>query len=429
MEQERETTLIPCRHKGLLALLALLPVACMLLDSAQEKAPPQGWLKSRGPVVPHDSFPSDCTLCHVGKGWYQIREDFQFDHDKETGVALVGAHKHAECLRCHNDRGPVAQFAARGCRGCHEDWHRAQMGANCQDCHNEVNWVPKEQILRHNRTRFPLVGAHAGIACWRCHEGAQVGNFLHASTKCETCHQQDLAQALSPNHIQMGWTRDCRRCHVPVAWTGPGFVHRSFPLAGKHAVTECTKCHQGGTFRGTPRRCEDCHQADLARALNPNHAATGWTSGCERCHVPSGWTGANFLHTTYPLTGAHAGADCAKCHAGNVFKGTPRICSGCHLDDYNATTSPNHQASSFPTTCESCHNTTRWQGAVFNHRFPLQGPHDQTCSRCHTTPNFKVYSCLSCHEHRQSEMDNEHEEVRGYTYTSTACVQCHPNGR
>lgn len=308
--------------------------------------------------------------------------------------------------------------------------HRTQLGTNCQDCHNEVNWVPKDQILRHNRTRFPLVGAHAGIACWRCHEGAQVGNFLHASTRCETCHQSDLAKAVSPNHLAMGWTTDCRRCHVPIGWKGPGFVHHSFPLVGKHAVIECAKCHQGNVFQGTSRRCEDCHQADLARALNPNHSATGWTSQCDRCHVPSGWSGANFVHTTYPLTGAHVGTDCARCHVGNVYKGTSRVCSGCHLDAYNATTSPNHKASSFPTNCESCHSTTRWQGAVFNHRFPLQGPHNKTCATCHTTPtNFKTYSCLVCHEHRQSKMDDEHREVRGYSYSSTACVQCHPNGR
>ena len=32
-------------------------------------------------------------------------------------VALRGAHAQAGCLLCHNDRGPVQQFAARGCGG------------------------------------------------------------------------------------------------------------------------------------------------------------------------------------------------------------------------------------------------------------------------------------------------------------------------
>ena len=65
---------------------------------------PQDWNKGRGPVVPHDTFPADCRLCHEGSGWNHIRADFRFDHLKETGVALDGAHQQAECLRCHNDR-------------------------------------------------------------------------------------------------------------------------------------------------------------------------------------------------------------------------------------------------------------------------------------------------------------------------------------
>ena len=70
--------------------------------------PRQGWDSSKlGPVIPHDSFPSACSLCHVGGSWTEIRDDFEFDHLAETGVPLNGAHAEATCLRCHNDRGPV----------------------------------------------------------------------------------------------------------------------------------------------------------------------------------------------------------------------------------------------------------------------------------------------------------------------------------
>ena len=51
---------------------------------------PQDWDKRRGPVVPHDDFPKDCSLCHIGGSWSLIREDFAFEHEKETGVALHG---------------------------------------------------------------------------------------------------------------------------------------------------------------------------------------------------------------------------------------------------------------------------------------------------------------------------------------------------
>ncbi|MEZ6021278.1 MAG: hypothetical protein R3F17_14660 [Planctomycetota bacterium] len=51
----------------------------------------QGWWRGLGPVMPHDSFPADCSLCHLGGDWNTIRADFEFDHTAETGYALEGA--------------------------------------------------------------------------------------------------------------------------------------------------------------------------------------------------------------------------------------------------------------------------------------------------------------------------------------------------
>ena len=173
-------------RRALWALLTLVGlVACGTLVEPHE------WQPERGPVVPHDSFPADCRLCHEGNGWNQIKADFSFDHEQETGVALLGAHRQAECLRCHNDRGPVETFAARGCRGCHVDPHRGKLGQTCEACHQETDWNPRAAIAEHASTRFPLVGAHAVTACWRCHPGAQVGNFEGLSPDCVSCHLED----------------------------------------------------------------------------------------------------------------------------------------------------------------------------------------------------------------------------------------------
>jgi len=38
------------------------------------------WWAGLGPVLPHDSFPGDCALCHQGIGWNELRDDFSFDH-------------------------------------------------------------------------------------------------------------------------------------------------------------------------------------------------------------------------------------------------------------------------------------------------------------------------------------------------------------
>jgi hypothetical protein len=176
------------------------------------------WWSGLGPVLPHETFPADCSLCHEGQDWQGVRADFEFDHATETGYALAGAHARATCILCHNDRGPVAVFAAQGCAGCHEDVHRGQLGPDCASCHREETWQPFGQIERHARTRFPLVGVHAATACHRCHQGAEVGVFTPTDTECLTCHRTDLARAVNPNHAGLGWVDRCDRCHLPRTW-------------------------------------------------------------------------------------------------------------------------------------------------------------------------------------------------------------------
>lgn len=398
------------RRNVVLAALAVYVglVACInILGGADNDTQPQGWWQERGPVVPHDSFPSDCSLCHEGDDWHTLRDDFQFDHEAETGVALLGAHERAECLRCHNDHGPVSVFAQRGCRGCHEDIHRGQLGARCDTCHDERDWRPTEIITTHNLTRFPLVGAHAATACWRCHIGAQVGNFTRVDTECLTCHMQDLARATNPDHQANGFTSDCDRCHIPTTWTGGGFSHPGFPLTGAHAGLDCEACHTGGVFTGLSRDCFACHMAEYNGAQD--HLAFGYPTNCEQCHNTSAWVPANFRHN-----------------------GISSSCDVCHLDDYLNTNDPDHQAAGFPTNCAACHNTNSWNGANFDHDFPINGgPHGNLdCSDCHLVPrNFSIFSCTHCHEHSRSEMADDHSEVNGYVWDSMACYQCHPDGK
>lgn len=546
--------------------------ACALMDPKSGAV--QDWSQRRGPVVPHDSFPADCTLCHLGNDWQSIRPDFEFDHEAQTGVLLEGAHAQAECLRCHNDRGPAGTFAARGCAGCHEDLHLGKLGANCQDCHVQDNWRPLSQISLHRATGFDLVGSHAAAACWQCHPGAPQGLFSGTDTECVQCHQADLAQASSPDHLAQGWTDRCDRCHIPTSWSGGGFNHSSFPLLGAHLGADCTQCHVNDVFAGTPRECVDCHSSEYDSSRNPDHAAAGfpttcetchnstsWESAsfahqfwpltgshrledcnachgdgtfagtpnecydchaaefnsttdpdhmasgfpmnceschntsmwdranfdhsgwpligshkstdclschvndvfegtpsecvdchlpeyqgstepnhgaagfdtqCERCHQPTAWQAATYQHDAWPLTGAHLGASCSECHLGRVFAGLRSDCVDCHLADYQGTTDPNHMAAGFPQSCDSCHTTTMWQGAVFNHNFPIdRGDHSRfSCTECHQNPrNFATFACINCHEHNPRDTFEDHDEVRGYVYESSACYSCHMDGK
>jgi len=214
------TALSPRTHRILfgvvIAICLALGVSCV--TKKPMKAEAHRWWSGLGPVLPHDTFPADCSLCHVGTKWNKLRDDFEFDHKARTGVALEGAHETAQCLRCHNDRGRVAVFARKGCVGCHEDFHSGQLGAGCTTCHTQETWRPYGQVEKHNRTRFPLTGAHANTACWRCHPGARVGKFVPTDTQCLTCHRADLARTDNPPHIPLGWVDRCDRCHTPTRW-------------------------------------------------------------------------------------------------------------------------------------------------------------------------------------------------------------------
>jgi hypothetical protein len=480
-----------------LFVLFAVPVACFV------PVAPQGWRPDRGPVVPHDTFPADCSLCHVTGDWHTLKEDFSFDHEKETGVALEGAHKNAECLLCHNDRGPAGMFASRGCGGCHEDPHRGKMGDTCDACHQSIDWAPVAPVARHAETRFPLIGAHAVVACYACHPGATVGNFERLETDCLNCHRDDYARADEPDHQALGWT-DCADCHLPTAFsdvrfahtevfplsgahaaldcrechtsgsfggldrdcaschrtdydrtTDPNhatagfsldcrechntmtfdrarFDHNGFPLTGAHRGLSCEKCHQGGVYSGTPSDCYSCHRADYDGTNDPNHAASNFSTDCTSCHSRTSWRPATFDHSRFPLTGAHKGVSCESCHQGGVYTGTPSNCVDCHTGDYNRTTDPNHLAAGFPLDCAACHGTTRWEGAQFNHQFPIDsGSHRRlSCADCHPNPaRYSDFACTTCHEHSQSRMNSEHREVRNYVYSSPRCLQCHPRGR
>jgi hypothetical protein len=372
----------------------------------------------------------DCSVCHVSGDWHTIKDDFEFDHEKETGVPLNGAHAQASCLMCHNDRGDAGTFAARGCAGCHEDIHRGAMGQNCSDCHNEQSWRPQDSIAQHNRTRFPLVGAHAAAACFTCHEGAQVGNFEGLDVSCETCHQDDLARALNPDHAALNLTSDCQRCHVPTTWNAAAFAHPpSFPLVGGHGGIGCATCHGEGPYVALPTDCASCHLDDYQQTTDPNHALAGFGTNCEDCHTIYGWGGAEFNHP-WPLTGAHASASCSDCHEGGVYSGLSTDCASCHLQDYQQTTDPNHALAGFGTNCQTCHNTSSWEGATFNHSFPItSGPHAGiSCATCHTNPSApSEFNCITCHTEGQT--GDDHSEVPAYVWSSPACYECHPNGR
>jgi hypothetical protein len=447
---------LPRRDQWLLHLALVFGLlACVArLHEERQGTPPQCWWQERGPVVPHDTFPADCALCHEGDDWQTIRQDFAFDHELETGVPLNGAHAAAECLRCHNDRGPVRLFAQRGCAGCHEDVHRGQLGHDCSACHDEADWQVDETMALHDRTRLPLVGAHAAVQCWVCHPGAQVGSFRNVDPECASCHLDEYNATTDPDHAASGFSTSCEDCHGFVAFdAGTSFSHAGI-------VDGCAECHlsdyqgttdpdhEAGNFpttcedchntilwhsadfshEGIVDGCYDCHMGDYQASRDPDHQAAGYPISCELCHGTLMWPGADFDHA-----------------------GVGSGCQQCHLLEYRATTDPDHEALGFPTTCQSCHGTNMWEGAVFNHdgitdgcvdchlgeyRATTDPDHEAlgfptACENCHVTTMWLgaqfdhtgiTNDCVRCHLADYQATTSPDHEALGYP---TACESCH----
>jgi hypothetical protein len=131
--------------------------------------------------------------------------------------------------------------------------------------------------------------------------------------------------------------------------------------------------------------------------------------------------------------GSHAGVECTTCHSGpggdvTVTSSSADDCIACHVDAYDR----EHGGMGFPTDCTACHDAFGWEGARFEHGFPIfSGAHAREwdgCADCHLSPSdYGSFSCFGCH--RQPEMDDKHRERRGYAYDSPTCLSCHPDGR
>jgi hypothetical protein len=377
---------------------------------------------------------ADCFACHP-----QGRKEGAFNHATSSFV-LVGEHLVTDCIQCHQNGYTNTSTL---CSDCHIGVYNSSINPNhqalglstdCSTCHTpNADWQPAI-FPQHNQV-YQLLGRHAEIAnsCVSCHNS----NYTTTPDQCVGCHQNDFNSAVNPNHTAAGIPTTCEQCHTSTNWAPSTFDHTTtgFTLLGSHQSIQCSSCH-AGTLSGLNILCITCHQPEYNTA--PNHTAQSYPTDCELCHNSVLWNQTSFDHqnTIFPLTGSHTTVTCQQCHS-NGYTGTPTDCYACHTTDYNNTSNPNHIAASFPTTCVDCHSTTTWTPATFDHDnqyFPIySGSHNgkwNQCSECHTTPNnYSLFSCIDCHEHRQSEMDVKHQEVNGYVFNSLNCYDCHPDGR
>jgi len=385
---------------------------------------------------PHATFGflTDCAVCHTDERWTGTT----FDHVQASGYELHRAHVTISCLECHVNN---QLNLPRECYACHQSEYvdvqspshvQNDFPQDCTQCHNESAWQPAS--FDHANTQFPLTGAHVSLPCIACH----AGGYQNTPTDCIACHQADFHDANDPDHVGNNFPHDCTLCHNTSDCGGGVFNHDNtqFPLTGAHVNLQCIACHAGG-YQNIPTDCYTCHQQDYDSLPDPNHVQDNFSHECTQCHTTAAWVPATYDHnlSQFPLTGAHLSVPCNSCHA-NGFDNTPTDCYACHVDDYNNSSDPDHQAMGFPTECQLCHNTNAWQPATWDHDaqyFPIfTGRHQgrwSTCADCHLNPNdFAAFECIFCHEHNQPDTDGRHIGVPGYQYNSQACYSCHPRG-
>jgi hypothetical protein len=224
----------------------------------------------------HHGGLTQCQDCHTTSAFIPTT----FNH---SSVFVLGsAHSGLKCSTCHpggvytkathKANSLVFAFtithAHPTCGQCHSPQHGGL--TDCADCHVSTF---------HHSSFFALTGAHASLACSKCHVG---GVFTHAkSSGGGVLNAFDFTHAAIPNptcndchSLQHGasLTAECNSCHTTTTFaTAPLFNHPAPPfvpsLPLQHQWTDfgpypagCIGCHPGG-LNFTTYSCTTCHAA------------------------------------------------------------------------------------------------------------------------------------------------------------------------
>lgn len=402
-----------------------------------------------------------CAQCHSdhhGRDFSLIRWEPQAFHHEDAGWALRGAHAKTACNGCHKTKSYIG--LSQSCASCHADPHQARFGAQCASCHGEASWN-QLQLSRfdHELARYPLRGAHASVACAKCHQGSPPHYKELEFSSCTSCHQD-------PHQGKLGSA--CERCHKVDAWKSITFApgaHPGLSLANGHARAPCAKCHDRGPLQApsSGRACVGCHR--------PVHEAS-FGRRCEGCHESIQWLGlpravglSAHSKTSFPLRGEHVGAPCAGCHKPELpentrFRGlSAERCDRCHRDAHDRRFADRNGGE-----CKTCHSERGFKPSSFGvalHQtthFALEGRHaavpcnqchsalanavqrldwsleQQSCAGCHRNPHgtqfqreMKQGGCAACHTSLgwgAPRVDHSLWPLTG-AHASTACASCH----
>jgi hypothetical protein len=317
--------------------------------------------------------------------------------------------------------------------------------------------------FNHDRTRYPLRGRHASVACTKCHDAPSLRGRNPSFATCTACHADPHAGTAT----LAGAIVDCAACHsvsgfTPATYTVAQHRRAKFVLEGRHQNVACTACHvkrppgvpaaqlgaAGILMRPVFGRCLDCHPDDHGGQL----AGRSDFGDCVACHTATGWKPSTFTvaaHTTlrFRLEGRHAEIACAACHgpnrtglpplagraivgkAGVAFRLAERDCVSCHVDPHQGRFAAGG-ARPVSNGCLGCHTVQSYRPSTIDvaqharYAFTLEGAH-------------RAVPCVGCHvELRHPPAKSSLVLVRWtgapllFTSSAKGCQGCHdtPHG-
>ncbi len=403
----------------------------------------------RDPHAAQMGPPAQCTRCHTEVAW--ARTTFAGSSHAPQSFPLTGGHASPPCTTCHGRL--LAERVQTACVTCHDDAHRPSLGMRCETCHQTTAWIrggaPARGTGFHDRTAFPLHGAHASVECAHCHDPRvpAARRFRPvAHDRCDRCHDD-------PHHGELASRTDhgaCDACHdesafLPARFELADHARTRFALEGAHAAEPCTGCHAlppaAPGFHREDRRCEACHTNPHGDQFAGRPAAANGCEGChdERAFAPSRFDRAAHARAGFALEGRHDTA-CAQCHTAAAagapvrYVGVSMECGACHRDI--------HAGQFGSAACSTCHAGVSFRPAVgFDHgitRFALRGQHTAVeCGECHrritvaagwrtTAYRLGPRACVDCHARVHGSVEADHG-TRPFTLARTTgdCEECH----
>jgi predicted CXXCH cytochrome family protein len=263
-----------------------------------------------------------CGNCHVGH-----QADWATTHHANAYADLLasGSSK-ASCEGCHT----VSEHGngLTGPAGWNAKPDSAYKDVQCESCHGPGTDHVK---LPDDRTKWPLARftlTKASASCASCHTGAHHG---FADEWAQSAHAQIVTAAVN------NASAECKNCHdgktVLKAWgVTTNYVERD---STGFAATTCAVCHN-------PHGSENDHQLRF-----PINTPDPDRNLCMKCHLRRGEPepGRSTPHAPQGFvllgTGGYrpsgVSIDTNRILTTHASERNPRLCAGCHVNNYNVT--------------------------------------------------------------------------------------------